>query len=311
MKPNAWQPPGWLGRQDKLTDAGAARLQPGSIQQIQAEIAFRLAECSDVPVLEAQVLLAHVLEKPRAWIIAHPEAQLDPMKVESLDAIVGRRLAGEPLPYLLGKWEFFGLEFSITPAVLIPRPETELLVEHALTWLKPARHQLGRRLHIADIGTGSGCIAVSLAVHIPGCHIAALDIARDTLEVARINVGRHQVEDRVRLIQGDLLKPFANQSFDLICANLPYIPTSALADLPVFDREPHLALDGGLDGLSLIRKLLAQARHSLARGGSLLLEIEAGQGNAVRELAHVVFPGATVSLYQDLAGKDRLVSIQT
>jgi release factor glutamine methyltransferase len=232
------------------------------------------------------------------------------VQTKNLAALLQRRITGEPLPYILGWWEFFGLEFSVSPAVLIPRPETELLVEHALAWLRTARHQANRNMRAADIGTGSGCIAVSLASHAPGIVIVAVDISRAALEVTRNNVRHHQVEKLVQLVQGDLLGPFASQTFDLICANLPYISTPALAELTIFGREPTLALDGGLDGLSLIRTILAQARQNLAPGGLLLLEIEVTQGQAVQDLASRAFPEAAVSLHQDLAGNDRLIAIQ-
>jgi release factor glutamine methyltransferase len=284
----------------------------------------RLVPLSDSPSLEAQVLLAHVLEKPRAWVLAHPEAELSAVQLEALDDALRRLEAGEPLPYVLGHWEFYGLDFALTPDVLIPRPETELLVEQALAWL---RRRPPAPLWAADVGTGSGCIAVSLAVHAPDLHVVATDLSRPALQTARRNALRHGVADRIHLVQSDLLSPFplspasrANttspypltsiSSFSLLLSNLPYIPTETLAALPVASREPCLALDGGPDGLSLLRRLLEQAPSRLAPGGLLLLEIEAGQGAAALDLARQAFPGAEVRLLEDLAGRDRVVRVE-
>jgi release factor glutamine methyltransferase len=282
---------------------------PGSLQQIQAVLAKQLAQHSDTPELEVQVLLAYMLGKPRAWVLAHPEVQLDSQQREILTTLAKRRMAGEPFPYILGRWEFFGLEFFVTPAVLIPRPETELLVEQALAWLgERNQYEYGNR-YIADVGTGTGCIAITLATRLPHRHFVALDISSPALEVARTNIQHHQVEAQVQLVQGNLLQAFAGQVFDLICANLPYIPSQALKDLAVFGNEPTLALDGGPDGLYLVGQLLGHAHRTLAPGGLLLLEIEAGQGLTTQSMARNIFPQARVSLHTDLAGHDRLVAI--
>lgn len=187
--------------------------------------------------------------------------------------MVQRLERGEPLPYVLGHWEFFGLDFDLTPEVLIPRPETELLVERAIPWLQSS----SQRRSIADIGTGCGCIAVSIAKHISSGHILATDISSAALEVARRNANKHHVENQIEFIECDILpKSFSDERrFDLICANLPYIPTGKLRNLPIYGREPALALDGGDDGLDLFRRLLAIAPKRLAPGGRILLEIEA------------------------------------
>jgi release factor glutamine methyltransferase len=183
--------------------------------------------------------------------MAHPEipdqAQLDP------EQAVCRFENGEPLPYILGHWEFLGIEFGITPEVLIPRPETELLVEKAIAWLQesPVRRT------VADVGTGSGIIAVSVAVHIPDAQVLATDISYQALRVARANARKFDVSSRIDFIQCDILPqhpdPLPTQGhFDLICANLPYIPTESLHRLPIYQREPTIALDGGEDGLDLL-----------------------------------------------------------
>jgi len=274
----------------------------------------QLEPYSDTASLDAQVLLAHLLEKPRAWVLAHPEVQLTSDQEQSLTHALERLQNGEPLPYVLGDWDFFGLSFQVTPAVLIPRPETELLVEQALKALQARPHLLSiasQQLCLADIGTGSGCIAISLAYHLPGVQILATDLSNAALQVARLNARRHQVSDRTRFLQADLLDAIAPiPTLHLLCANLPYIPQAALASLPIFKHEPSLALDGGPDGLKWIDRLLHTARSRLAPGGLLLLEIEASQGQSASALARRVFPAASIRLLPDLAGRDRLVSIQ-
>lgn len=279
-----------------------------------ASIHHQLASISDTASLDAQVLLAHTLHKPRAWVLAHPEATLTPEQEQRLDQAVHRLQDGEPLPYVLGEWEFYGLPFMVTPAVLIPRPETELLVDFALLWLErhPKKLQsLSEQIAAVDVGTGSGCIAVALAYRLPGLRIIASDLSNPALEVARQNITRHQLAARVCLLQSDLLSAFAPQPiFQLVCANPPYIPQETLPDLPVYRREPALALDGGQHGMAVIERLLHQAASRLAPDGLLLLEIEASQGQVVTDLAQQVFPSALISLHRDLAGCNRLVSIQ-
>ncbi len=266
----------------------------------------QLEGISETATLDAQVVMAHVLRRPRAWVLAHPEAQLDAPLAAQLNQAASRLAMGEPLPYVLGHWEFYGLEFEVGPAVLIPRPETELLVETALAWL----HNRPAARRTADVGTGSGCIAVALAANLPGLVVYACDCSRDALDVARRNAARHGLTGSIRFFQGDLLSG-AQTSLDLICANLPYIPQETLASLPVATHEPRLALDGGPDGLAAIRRLVTDAPRLLAPGGLCLFEIEAGQGPPVISLAQSAFPGADIRLSNDLNGRDRLISIVT
>ena len=282
-----------------------------TIESLLDGLPAQLTGLSDTPGLDAQVLLAKVLDKPRTWVMAHPDFRAAPEQARALQAMVRRLKKGEPLPHVLGRWEFFGLELEITPAVLIPRPETELLVEHAIVWLQ-SRPQWRT---IADIGTGSGAIALALAVHVPDAHITATDISAGALEVARRNAARLQVSSQVEFVRCDLL-PAAGTAeahlrrFDLICANLPYIPTETLRALRVYGREPTLALDGGPDGLEPFRRLLALAPERLAPGGLLLLEIESTRGSLALSLAYDAFEQAEIHLHQDLAGRDRLLQIQ-
>ena len=278
--------------------------------------ATRLSPLSDTAQLDAEVLIAHVLDKPRTWLLAHDDSSFDPKAVSVLENLVQRLERGEPLPYVLGHWEFFGLDFDLTPDVLIPRPETELLVERVIPWLQSS----SQRRSIADIGTGCGCIAVSIATHVPTAHILATDISSAALEVARCNANKHHVENQIEFIECDILPhPFSPlplgeglgmREFDLICANLPYIPTGKLHTLPIFGREPTLALDGGDDGLHLFRRLLSIAPKRLAPGGRMLLEIEATRGPAALSLAYDAFEEAEIHLYQDLAQQDRLLEVQ-
>ncbi|MDD5370049.1 MAG: peptide chain release factor N(5)-glutamine methyltransferase [Anaerolineaceae bacterium] len=268
--------------------------------------AARLEGRSETPSLDAQILLAGVLGKPRTWVLAHPEICLSVDQACCWERDLARLETGEPLPYVLGSWEFYGLAFEVNASVLIPRPETELLVERALEWL--GDHPDRRRA--VDVGTGTGCIAITLAERIPHLEVTAIDCSAPALETARRNAQQHGVAARMNLQLGDLLKGVW-QSFDLVCANLPYIPTRTLLELPIYRKEPATALDGGPDGLDVLRRFFAQAPQRLAPGGLLLAEIEARQGEAGLGLARSAFPGAEVEVVQDLAGLDRLVSVRT
>lgn len=263
---------------------------------------------SDSPELDIQLILAHVIGHPRSWLLAHLDSPLTPAQLESANQAFDKLQAGTPLPHILGHWEFFGLDFEITPDVLIPRPETELLVEKALRWLSvnPSRRS------VADVGTGSGIIAVTLAVHVPDIHILATDISSAALKVAKRNGAKFDVGNRIEFVECDLLPSFNLQpaALDLICANLPYIPTDTMRGLPIYGREPTLALDGGADGLYLIRRLLALAPKWLSPNGIILLEIEATQGMSALSLAYDLFSEASISLHQDLSQRDRLLEIQ-
>lgn len=262
-------------------------------------------EGSESSSLEAQLLLAHVLAVPRAAVLAHPEMELDPAQLTELERMLAQLEHGVPLAYLLGEKEFYGMNFKVTPAVLIPRPETELLVDEALAWL---RANPGRRM-AADVGTGSGCIAAALAAPIPDLRVLAVDRSGEALRIARENFQRHGLLDRVNLLQGDLLNSI-RASFDLVCANLPYIPADALGSLPVSLHEPRQALDGGADGLEQIGRLLEDAHRWMQPGGLLLLEIEYRQGGSAQSLARQLFPSAAVEVKNDLAGLPRLLKIR-
>ena len=275
-----------------------------------SDITTRLTPLSDTPALDASVLLAHILNKPRTWVMAHPETTPTAEQQKQLADSLARLERGEPFPYVIGRWEFFGLELDITPDVLIPRPETELLVEKAVAWLQesPVRQT------VADVGTGSGAIAIAIAVNVPDVQVLATDISLAALQVARHNAIKFDVVNRIDFVQCDLL-PYhlgslaTERHFDLICANLPYIPSETLQALPTFGREPTLALDGGADGLDLVRRLLNIGPEWLAPNGMILLELEATRGIQALNLACDLFSEGTIHLHQDLTGRDRLLEI--
>ncbi len=276
------------------------------VSEFLTQASTKLNQISDTPDLDAQVLLADVMNQPRTWLVAHPETLLTKPQLATLNKAIARLEAGEPLPYVLGHWEFFGLQFDITPDVLIPRPETELVIEHAIQWLNSAPD----RRNIADVGTGSGCIAVTLAKNIADANIFATDISREALDVAQQNACRYNLVEQINFLQCDLLPKKSDALFDLICANLPYIPTQTLRGLDVHNREPTTALDGGKDGLDFIRRLLDITPKWIAPNGMMLLEIDSSQGSSAISLANSAFADANIHLHQDLAGKDRLVEIR-
>jgi release factor glutamine methyltransferase len=280
--------------------------EESSIGEIIALLNSSFSKWSDTPYLDSQVLLGHIMDKNRAWILAHPDALLTANQKLDLEKAVSRLEAGEPLPYVLGHWEFFGLDFKINAETLIPRPETELMVEEAIKWLRV--HPKSRLA--ADIGTGSGCVAVSLASHFPDLQITATDISNSAIEIAISNAKIHHVAEQIKFMHVDLL-PEDSPTFNLILANLPYIPTPLLRSLDVFGKEPALALDGGPDGLRLIRRLLSQAGDHLSSEGLMLLEIEAAQGQMALDLAQEFYPLTSIEVLPDLAGNDRLLRIET
>ncbi len=255
------------------------------------------------PTMEAEVLLSHILGVDRAFLYAHPERVLKVNEVEAFYRALERRGRREPLQYILGRWEFWSLEFEVGPGVLIPRPETEILVEEALRLLD----RIGGR-RVLEIGTGSGNIAVPLAKG--GAEVWSVDISRKALCYARRNASHHRVSDRIRLIQGrgfDAIK--GSRPFDLIISNPPYIPTREIGRLQpeIRDHEPLEAIDGGPDGLSVIRDVVRKAPHYLRKGGWLLMEIGNGQALAVRELIERDGRYSSIGFRRDYGGVERVV----
>jgi len=274
-------------------------------------ISARLATSSATPQLDAQVVLSHVVGQTRTWVLAHADSPTDAGRARRLEALVQRLEGGEPLAYVVGHREFFGLDFDLTHDVLIPRPETELLVESAIKWLQ----DFPDRRRIADVGMGCGCIAICIADKVQDARILATDISMQALRVAAGNAHKLGVAERIDFLNCDILPPprkapAAGSRFDMVCANLPYIPSLELRQLRVFRQEPALALDGGPDGLDPIRSLLDIVPDWLSPGGLVLLEIESTQGAGALSLACDRFHEATIHLHQDLAGRDRLLAIQ-
>jgi release factor glutamine methyltransferase len=251
----------------------------------------------DAP-LEGELMLRYTLKIDRVQLYIDLEKELTSQQEQAFWYLLERRLSGEPTAYITGHREFYGLDFIVNPSVLIPRPESELLVETALAIAK------NNGLIIADIGTGSGALAISLALGFPRAKIYATDISAAALNIARLNCRRHGVSDRVHLLEGNLLEPLP-EPVDIIVANLPYVRESELNP----KLEPLLALDGGKDGMESIKKLCQQAGGKLKPGGCLLLEIGQGQTEAVRDILHNIFPQGEVKVIADLAGIDRVVSL--
>ncbi len=269
------------------------------------EASVRMRLKSDSATLEAQMIASHVLKKSRSWIIAHPEYLIPDEFLRSMEEILDRLSEGYPFAYITGSREFYGRSFHVRPGMLVPRPETELLVETAIVWL---RSHPDRRTAV-DVGCGTGCIAVTLSAEVPDLKITAVDIDALAVEVTEQNAHLHGTSGRVRAKQGNIFNGDSGK-YDLICANLPYIPSTTVDELPAARHEPRLALDGGPDGLSLVTKLLDQSRSRINPGGLILLEIEASQGETALQAAYRFFPLARISLTKDLAGLPRLVSIQ-
>ena len=253
---------------------------------------------------DAETMLAHLLERDRAWLLAHPEEELTAAQLRALVAMTERRAEREPLQYITGVQVFFGLSLRITPATLIPRPETEHLVEAVLAW---AAAQLSEspKLKVLDVGTGSGAIAIALAKSLPDAEIVACDVSTAALAVARGNAER--LGARVRFVESDLLAAFAEYPlFDVIAANPPYVPDldGALLQAEVRDHEPHIALFGGADGLDLYRRLIPQAQAALRAGGLLAMELGFGQSEP---LAALLGGWKDVRFVEDYAGIPRIV----
>lgn len=256
------------------------------------------------PRLDAEVLLSHVLGMPRVMLYAHFDQPLGQAERDRMRELVMLRSRGAPVAHLLGTKEFWSLELDVTPAVLVPRPETEVLVEVARRRGRSARR-------VVDVGTGSGAVALALAHELPEARVWGLEVSEDALQVARRNVDRHRLSHRVEVLLSDLLDrlPDGARPVDLLVGNLPYIPTADLAGLPVDVRayEPRLALDGGPDGLDLMRRLLAGAPSHLAPGAIIGLESGPEQVEPLRDLLELS-GFRDIEIERDLAGLGRVTS---
>jgi release factor glutamine methyltransferase len=293
--------------------------EPAKAPDVRATLARGVArlEAARVPSapFAAELLLLHLLGCDRAWLYAHPGETINENDLAEYDSLLGRRAAGVPVQYLTGKQEFWGLEFEINPSVLIPRPETEHLIEVAL-------ERMGRRrndpLLIADVGTGSGCVAIALAREFPAAEIVATDISAAALEVAGRNAVRHGVQSRVELVLANLLTPYMTPKsasaghFDLIVSNPPYVGRSEEPHLQreVVEHEPHQALFAGEHGLDVYPQLIAQAAVLLKPGGLLALELGHGQSERVRAMMAADSCWTVVGVSNDLAGIPRVLAAE-
>ena len=258
---------------------------------------------------EAGSLMAHALEKDRTFIISHSGERLETDQLETFRSFVQRRAQGEPQQYITGYQDFFGLTFKVTPDVLIPRPETELLVEAALAFI-PADNS--RETLICDVGTGSGCIPIAVLNSRSPARAVALDISPAAIEVAQANASRYQMRDRISFVVSDCFDQLDHHDkFDLIVSNPPYVSAAALAGLQreVRDHEPVVALSPGADGLSVIRRLIGESPLYLKDGGYLLFEIGFDQGEAVRQLINPRI-WKVLEIKPDLQGIPRIVALQ-
>lgn len=253
--------------------------------------------------LEGELLLRHTLKISRVQLYLDLDYELNSKQEKTFWHLIERRLSGEPTAYITGYREFYGFDFYVDPSVLIPRPESELLVEKALNLA-----QNGTIPIIAEVGTGCGAIAISMALNLPQTEIYATDISVSALKVALFNCQKHGIANRICLLQGDMLDPLPEPA-DLIIANLPYVKESELSPICLANFEPPLALDGGSDGLQKMRQLCRQVNNKLRPDGCLLLEIGQGQRKAITTFLRSLFPSAKIEVTPDLSGIDRVVSL--
>ncbi len=256
-------------------------------------------------------MLADAVGRDRAWLLAHEDAALSENARERLENTVARRARGEPLAYVFGRAGFYGREFAVTPDVLVPRPESEQLVELALAFVR-RQASSPHPLRLADVGTGSGVLAIVLALELPAARLCAVDASAAALAVARRNARAHGVAERIDFVLGDAFpKPDGALRFDCVTANLPYVRSADLAPAPdATSFEPRLALDGGADGLAVYRRLLGRAPEQLAGGGAMFLEAGPDTAEELAALADVAFEGrARVELHRDYAGRQRVVEV--
>lgn len=255
---------------------------------------------------DAALLLGFVLNRDRAFLIANDDCNLSGEEIERFFELIERRASGEPIQYITGRQEFFGLEFEVNENVLIPRPETEILVEAAIEILREKENP-----YFCDVGTGSGCIPISILANLENAKAVAVDISSDALAVAKKNAEKHQVSERIEFYESDVFAVFQNPKFDLIVSNPPYIPNKDLPDLPreVREHEPHVALFGGALGTEIVERLLNDAPEFLIEKGYLLFEIGFAQSDEVRAL---IDPNVWQlrEILPDLQGIPRIVVLQ-
>jgi release factor glutamine methyltransferase len=259
--------------------------------------------------LDAEVLLSHSIRKDRVWLITHRDDVLDDEKRRDFDEAIRRRTKREPLQHIIGNQEFWGLEFKVTPDVLIPRPETEFIIEAALAIVQDRN----RPVRIIDLCTGSGCIAVSLAKELTAAHVIATDASEKSLAVARENARNHSVADRIRFLEGDLFEPLEELDIrgqiDIIVSNPPYVRESDLPALQseVKDYEPLMALIAGPEGTEIAQRIIKHATEYLKKTGALIMEMGLGQAGALTRMTEATGAYSKPEVLKDLAGIDRVI----
>lgn len=283
---------------------------PTLIEVLRLSTSFLAQRGSESARLDAELLTAHSLGLRRLDLYLQHDRPLREEELEPIRALLRRRAAGEPVAYLVGEREFYGRAFRVTPAVLIPRPDTETLIEAALRW---ARAQPRTALRVADMGTGSGCIAVTMAAELPDAQVIASDVSRQALDVARDNAQRLGVDDRVSFVEGEWAQPLREHApFDMLLSNPPYVTAAEVEELAadVRNYEPHTALTAGDDGMQAYRALLRDAPALVAQAGYVALEVDPRRAEQVATLVGEAFPRAQVRRIEDLTDRDRVVEAQ-
>lgn len=275
-----------------------------NVQQALQLAREQVEENGQISTLEAQVLLAEILGHNRSVVLAHPELELNSNQQLRFRTDLEQVRSGVPLAFLLGWKDFYGRRFDVTHETLIPRPETEQLVERALEILRGREHP-----RVVDVGTGTGCIAITIACEYERASLLATDRSPGPLKVAKRNAVKHAVSGQLQWLLADLLSPIRGR-FDLLCANLPYIPSERLRSLAVSEHEPVAALDGGQEGMDYTARLIRQLPDILAPNGTALFEIDQGQGDPLGAIARTYLPGCNVHIEQDAAGLERLLLIE-
>lgn len=278
------------------------------IQQALLSAIKKLQKTKDAsPHLDAEVLLAFVLKKPKEYLMTNPAKKITSSQQKKFSALIVRRQRNIPIPYLTGSKEFYGLNFKINSEVLVPRPETELLVEEAIKIIRQKSPE--NRIDVIEVGTGSGCIAITLAKYLPSAKISASDISEKALKTAIKNARLHKVFNKIKFLQGDLLRPIMlkKKNVDIIIANLPYLTNKEISGVR---HEPKVALYGGKMGVELIERLLIQSTEVLNPNGIILLEISPTQSKLIDFIIEQQLPGKKVTFFKDLSGRDRVVKIE-
>jgi release factor glutamine methyltransferase len=291
----------------------AINYRPLTIAQNVARGIVSLAKNSESPRTDAQLLLAFVANKDKEWVLAHGEAFLSKAQSEKYDELCAIRAKGTPIAYILGFAGFYGREFAVSDKVLVPRPETEHLVDEALAYIRDRVVQLMPKqfVTVLDVGVGSGAIGVTLAAEVSQVFVEGTDISMGALKMAEHNAKRFNVAQRCKFLHGDLATPVMERSYDVVVANLPYIPSADLPKPPESAAfEPKDSLDGGADGLDHYRRFMPQAKRLLKPGGLMLLEAAPPTMDALGVLVHETFPRGEIDLGEDYGGRLRYVKLK-